>query len=66
MPQDFNFLSKFIDVMTSRRAVDRAIFSASVIDKAINVSILDAQTRGQPVYLMIYPARDKAVEGSPA
>ena len=38
--------------MTSRRAEDRAIYSASVVDRAIRVCILEAQMTGQPAYMM--------------
>jgi hypothetical protein len=38
--------------------------AASETDKAISVSILEAQCMGQPAYLMTYPILDLAVQGS--
>jgi hypothetical protein len=40
------------------------MYSASVVDKAISVCILEAQCMGHPAYLMAYPILDLAVPGS--
>ncbi len=43
---------------------DSAMYSASVVDKAISVCILEAQCMGHPAYLITYPILDLAVQGS--
>ena len=50
--------------MTSRRLADSAVYSASVVLSATSVCSLDAHTMGQPAYVMMYPVRDLAVDGS--
>ena len=47
-PRPFNSFKRFITPITSRSAVDRAIYSASVVDKAIRDCILEAHIIGQP------------------
>ena len=37
--------------ISSRHAVDRAMYSASVVERAISVCSLDAQVTGQPAYM---------------
>ena len=50
--------------ITSLKLVERAMYSASVVDRAVMVCILDAQVIGAPANLMIQPERDFAVIGS--
>ena len=57
-------LSMPISGMTSLRLVDRAIYSASVVDNAVIVCILDAHVIGTPAKRTIHPERDKAIIGS--
>ena len=48
----------------SQHAVDRAMYLASVVERAIIVCSLDAQVTGQPAYVMAHPERDLEVVGS--
>ena len=50
--------------MSSRHAVDRAIYSASVVDRAVNGCSLDPQVTGHPAYVIAHPERDLDVVGS--
>ena len=50
--------------ISSRHAVDRAMYSASVVEKAVSVCSLDAQVTGQPAYVIAHPERDLDVVGS--
>ena len=50
--------------ISSRHAVDRAMHSASVVERALSVCSLDAQVTGQPAYVMAHPERDLDVAGS--
>ena len=47
-PRVFNSFKRLIMAMTSRRAVESAIYSASVVLNAMRGYILDAQTIGHP------------------
>jgi hypothetical protein len=49
---------------TSLMACESAMYSASVVDKAISVYIFDNQCMGHPAYVMMYPILDLAVLGS--
>ena len=53
-----------ISGMTSVRLVDRAIYSASVVDNAVIVYILESQVTGALVKRTIHPERDLDVIGS--
>ena len=53
-----------INGMTSFKLVDRAMYSASVVDMAVMVCILDAQVIGVPANCTIQPDRDLDVIGS--
>ena len=46
--------------MTSRRAVDRAINSASVVLSATSDCILEPNTMGQLAQVITYPVRERA------
>ena len=48
----FNSSIMFMIPITSRNAVDRAIYSASVVDKAIRGCFFEAYTMGHPAYMM--------------
>ena len=50
--------------MTSHRLVERAMYSASVVDNVVIAFILDAQELGTPAKLTIQPDRDLDVIGS--
>ena len=50
--------------ISSRHAVDRAMYSASVVERAVSVCSLDAQVTGHPAYVMAHPERDLDVVGS--
>ena len=50
--------------MISLVACDRAMYSASVVDKEILDCNLDAHSIGQFLYLMIYPIREYTEAGS--
>ena len=50
--------------ISSRHAVDRAMYSASVVERAVSVCSLDAQVTGQPAYVMAHPEHDLDVVGS--
>lgn len=51
-----SFRSDFIGIR-SRKEVDNAMYSASVVDKAISVCILECHNIGHPKYLIMYPVR---------
>ena len=53
-----------ISGITSLRLVERAMYSASVVDMAVMVCILDAHVIGAPAKRTIQPERDLAVIGS--
>ena len=53
-----------ISGITSLRLVERAMYSASVVDMAVMVCILDAHVMGVPAKRTIQPERDLAVIGS--
>ena len=53
-----------ISGITSFRLVERAMYSASVVDMAVMVCILDAHVMGAPAKCTIQPERDLAVIGS--
>ena len=57
-------LSMPISGITSLRLVDKAIYSASVVDNAVIVCILDAHMISAPAKRIIHPERDLAVIGS--
>ena len=57
-------LSMPISGMASLRLVARAMYSASVVDNAVSVCILEAQVIGAPVKRTIQPKRDLDVIGS--
>ena len=44
--------------------MDRAMYSASVVESADNICNLDAQVTGQPTYIMAHPDWDFDVIGS--
>ena len=50
--------------ISSQHTVDRAMYSASVVERAVSVCSLDAQVTGQPAYVMAHPDRDLDVVGS--
>ena len=50
--------------ISSRHAVDRATYSASVVERAISVCSLDAQVTGQPAYVIAHPECELDVFGS--
>ena len=50
--------------ISSRHAVDGAMYSASVVESAVNVCNLDTQVTGQPAYVMVHPEHDFDVVGS--
>jgi hypothetical protein len=65
----FHLLASLANVNIGRIslvAVDKAIYSASVVDKAISVCSFDAHTKGQFANVIMYPVRDLAVVGSSA
>ena len=45
-------------------AVDRAMYSASVVVRAFSVCNLDTQVTGHPAYVMVHPECDLDVVGS--
>ena len=53
-----------IRVITSLRLVDSAMYSASVVDMAVMVCILDAHVMVAPEKCTIQPERDLAIMGS--
>ena len=53
-----------ISGITSLRLVESAMYSASVVDLAVMVCILDAHVMGAPAKRTIQPERDLAVIGS--
>ena len=53
-----------ISGITSLRLEESAMYSASVVDMAVMVCILDAQVMGAPAKRTIHPKRDLAVIGS--
>ena len=53
-----------ISGMTSLKLVESAIYSASVVDMAVMVCILDAHLMGAPANCMTQPDRDLDVIGS--
>ena len=57
-------LSIPIKGMTSLRLVDKVMYSASVVDKAVIACILDAQVIGAPAEQITHPEQDLAVIGS--
>ena len=50
--------------ISSLHAVDRAMYSAFVVERAVSVCNLDAQVTGQPAYVMAHPECDLEVVGS--
>ena len=50
--------------VTSRRAMESAMYSASVVLRDTSVCSLDCHTMGHPAYLITYPVLDFAVPGS--
>ena len=58
-----SFVSSSIGI-SSQHAVDRATYSASIVESAVNVCNLDAQVTGQPTYVMVHPEHDFDVIGS--
>ena len=58
-----SFMSSSIGI-SSRDAVDRAMYSASVVESAVNICNLDAQVTGQAAYVMAHPEHDFDVVGS--
>lgn len=48
----------------SRREVERAIYSASVVDRAISNCDLEDHRIGQPTYVITYPVLDFTLDGS--
>ena len=57
---------KLFNGIVSLRAWDRAIYSASAVDKAISVWSLLCQNTGHPAYLMVNPVREYMVSASNA
>ena len=58
-----SFMSSSIGI-SSQHAVDRAMYSASVVESAVNICNLDAQVTGHPIYVMAHPERDFGIVGS--
>ena len=58
IPKEVSSCRRFITKITSRSAVDSAMYSASVVDSAMVVCILEDQIIGQPAYQMINPVRE--------
>ena len=58
-----SFMSSNIGI-SSQHAVDRAMYSASIVERAISICNLDAQVTGQPAYVMAHPEHDFDVVGS--
>ena len=50
--------------ISSRHAVDRAMYSASVVERAVSICNLDTQVTGQPAYVVAHPECDFDVVGS--
>ena len=50
--------------MGSLSVVDKAMYSASVVERAVSVCSLDPQVNGQSAKRMTKPVRDLAVTGS--
>ena len=50
--------------ISSRHVVDRAMYSASVVKRAVSVCSFDAQVTGHPAYVMAHPECDLDVVGS--
>ena len=50
--------------ISSQHEVDRAMYLASMVERAISVCSLDAQVTGQPAYVMAHPECDFEVVGS--
>ena len=50
--------------ISSQHAVDRAMYSASIVERAISICNLDAQVTGQCAYVMAHPEHDFDVVGS--
>src|SRR6056300_113367 len=63
-PLPFNSFTRFITPITSRRAVDRAMYSASVVLKAMSVCIFEAHTIGHPAYMITKTVLECADKGS--
>ena len=47
--------------MTSQRAVDNVMYSATVVDKAVSVWSFDPHDKGYPANRIMYPIQDLAV-----
>ena len=61
MPQVCISLRSSMIGMTSRKALESAMYSASVEDRAISLCYLELQIIGQPANIMIAPDLDFAV-----
>ena len=59
-----NFLRGVFEYEPKQRLVESAMYSASVVDRAIIICILDAQVIGAPAKRTIHPDLDLAVIGS--
>ena len=64
LPCSLASLSIPIMGITSLKLVERAMYSASVVDNAVMVCILDAQVMGTPAKQTIQPERNLDVIGS--
>jgi hypothetical protein len=62
----FISLINYMSGIVCRRAVLNAIYSVSVVDKAVSVCSCEAHIRGQFAYVMRKPVRDLAVIGESA
>ena len=63
-PLAFTSLMSPIRGTTSLKLMERATYSALVVDMAVIVCILDAQVMGHPVNCITYPAEDLVGIGS--
>ena len=58
-----SFMSSNIGI-SSRHAVDRAMYLASIVERAISICNLDSQVTGPPAYVMAHPECNFKVVGS--
>ena len=63
-PLDSRYYKMWMIPITSRRAVESAIYSAAVVLRAIRDYIVDFHTRGPPVYVMTKPVLECVDSGS--
>ena len=57
-PLSLSSRKRFITAMTSRKAVESAMYSASVVLRAMRLCILEAHIIGHPAYRITYPVRE--------